>query len=107
MNNNQIRTFLNNKYLKKKTNFSIITYSRRRHQILKIVVKLNLGSIVLNKKYETLSLRKQNIFQKLHLKKLCRAILISIVVTKVDLIEHKSVTVEYFVVKNILDTKKT
>ena len=25
---------------------------------------------------------------------------------KVDLIEHKPVTVEYFVVKNILDTKK-
>ena len=38
---------------------------------------------------------------------MCRAILISIVVTKVDLIEHKSVTIEYFVIKNSSDTKKT
>ena len=97
---------MNNKYFLKKTKFAIISYSRRRHQILKIVVKLNLGSIVLNKKYETLSLIKQNIFKKFHSKKIYGAILISIVVTKVNLIGHKSVTVEYFVIKNSSDTKK-
>ena len=69
MNNSWIRTFSNIKHFLKKNNFSIISFSRRRHQILKIVVKLNLGSIVLNKKYETLSLIKQNFVQKLHLKK--------------------------------------
>ena len=43
----------------------------------------------------------------MHLKKLCSAIQISTVVTKVYLIGHKSVTVEYFVIKNSSDTKKT